>query len=216
MTLWDGTSGRGVELTIEASEGTLEDCYVGCSMAVNGVCLTVTELDKGEGEGRGTFTVGVAPETLRRTNLDDVSAGNAVNLERSLPADGRCSGHFVQGHVDGTGVVLDRWSEGESLWLKIGPPAEVMPFIVEKGFIAVDGTSLTVCDVNRSHDPQPWFTLMLIAHTQQCVTLPTRDVGDRVNIEVDVMGKYVAQAAGALIDRVNALENKVKELEGQT
>jgi len=169
----------GWSLTIRA-QIVLEGVQLGDSIAVNGTCLTVTHLTD------HTFTVGLAPETLRRTNLGDLHPGDGVNLERSLAANGRVDGHFVQGHVDGTGVIRSFDPEGDSLWVTVETPPELLRYIVPKGFIAVDGISLTVVDVLEDA-----FTFMLIAHTQQHVTLPQKPVGGRVNLEVDILGKYV-------------------------
>ena len=169
----------GWSLTIRARI-VLEGVQLGDSIAVNGTCLTVTLLTD------HTFTVGLAPETLRRTNLGDLHPGDGVNLERSLAANGRVDGHFVQGHVDGTGVIRSFEPEGDSVWVTVETPPELLHYIVPKGFIAVDGISLTVVDVLEDA-----FTFMLIAHTQQHVTLPQKPVGGRVNLEVDILGKYV-------------------------
>lgn len=169
----------GWALTINAGVA-LEGVRLGDSIAVNGTCLTVTQFD------HERFTVGCSPETLRRTNLGDLAAGDRVNLERSLAADGRIGGHFVQGHVDGTGVVRDFRPEGDSLWVTVEASPDLLRYIVPKGYIAVDGTSLTVVDVFEDR-----FTFMLVAYTQQQIVLPHRQPGDRVNIEVDVVGKYV-------------------------
>ena len=140
---WDGTVGEGWELELEAKVA-LEQASLGCSIAVNGVCLTVTEFDD------KSFKVGLAPETLRKTNLQSLSTGDPVNLERALPADGRNSGHFVQGHVDDVGVITEMVPDGDSLSITVKPPARLLPYIVPKGFIAIDGTSLTVVDVDQS------------------------------------------------------------------
>jgi len=140
MVTWDGSVSEGFELIVQAKIA-LEDAYIGCSIAVNGVCLTATALSN------SSFTVGLAPETLRRTNLGSLSPGEPINLERALRASDRNSGHFVQGHVDCVGVVSERKKEGESLWMKIQVPRKYMKYIVSKGFICVDGTSLTVCEV---------------------------------------------------------------------
>jgi riboflavin synthase len=172
--LWDGSSGEAVELTVEA-DVALEGASLGCSIAVNGVCLTVTEFD--EHCFKPWFKVGLAPETLRLSNLAAVKAGDVVNLERALASGGRNSGHFVQGHVDNVGTILKFEPEGDSLWLRIGAPAELMRYIVPKGFIAIDGTSLTVCEVNHA---EGWFTFMLVAYTQQHIIIPTKQVGDKV------------------------------------
>ena len=206
MTMWDGSTGLGTELVVDgpiASQGA----YIGCSIAVNGVCLTATEL---EIDGAPRFALGLSPETLRRTNLGALKEGDAVNLERSLAADGRNSGHYVQGHVDGTGALRRTWVEGDSLWVEIEASPDLLACIVPKGYIAVDGTSLTVCDVTEDS-----FTLMLIEHTQKCIVLPLRKPGDAVNLEVDVIAKYARRSAGdfeALSKRVADLEAKLEKL----
>lgn len=158
------------------------------------------------------FTVGVSPETVKKTNLIDLKPDSPVNLERALPANGRNSGHYVQGHVDGTGIIIDKWNEGDALWLQIEVPRNLVPFVVEKGFIAVDGTSLTICEVNSQEN---WFTLMLIPYTQQHIILPNKARGDRVNIEVDVMGKYVLRSVETLTTRISSLEEQIKELQNR-
>lgn len=204
MVLWDGSTGEGHEMTIRGKVALL-DAYIGCSIAVDGVCLTATAL------GADDFKLGISPETLRRTTLGERRVGDLVNLERSLRAEDRNSGHYVQGHVDGTGTVVEKWVEGDSLWMRLAPPPELLRFIVEKGYIAVDGTSLTVCDVDSTS-----FTLMLIEHTQKCIVLPTKDVGDPVNLEVDVMAKYSQRALGdiaRLENRIESLERRLKDLE---
>lgn len=204
LTLWDGSVGEGTELVVRSPSGLIVDgTYLGASIAINGVCTTVVEFDG------ATFKVGLAPETLRRSNLGALSAGDPVNLERSLPADGRNSGHFVQGHVDCTGTILSKDLEGESLWVKVAAPPELMRFVVPKGFIAVDGTSLTVCEVNSA---EGWFTFMLVSFTQAKIVVPLKGVGDQVNLEADVFGKYVERSMMALTDRVDALEKQVQAL----
>ncbi|KAJ1460816.1 hypothetical protein M885DRAFT_612007 [Pelagophyceae sp. CCMP2097] len=203
MKLWDGSIGDGTELIVRGQIAPL-GAYLGCSIAVDGVCLTATELAVG-GEA-DCFKVGLAPETLRRTTLGALTAGARVNLERSLAVDARNSGHYVQGHVDSTGTIIDRWSEDDSLWHKIRAPPELLPYIVKKGYITVDGTSLTVCEVDLQ---EGWFTLMLVGHTQQCIVLPTKAVGTPVNLEVDVMAKYAQSAVQALEQRVADLEKKL-------
>ena len=169
----------GWSLTIQAQE-VLEGTRLGDSIAINGTCLTVTHLTDRE------FTVGLSPETLRRTNLGDLQSGDGVNLERSLAANGRLDGHFVQGHIDGTGVIRSFKPEGDSVWVTIETTEELLRYIVPKGYIAVDGISLTVVDVFSDA-----FTFMLIAYTQMQVALPNKPLGSRVNLEVDILGKYV-------------------------
>lgn len=163
-----------------AAASVLADVQLGHSIAINGTCLTVTEFTP------QSFTVGLSPETLRCTNLGELLTDAEVNLERSLAANGRIGGHFVQGHVDGTGVITKKQAEGDSLWLTIDPAPDLLRLIVPKGYVAIDGTSLTVVDVTSKH-----FTFMLVAYTQTHITLPRKPIGDRVNIEVDILGKYV-------------------------
>ena len=163
-----------------SAEKVLQGTKLGDSIAVNGTCLTVTEMSETH------FTMGVAPETLRRTNLGDLKVGDVVNLERSLPANGRMDGHFVQGHVDGTGVIRAMRRDGDSLWVEVSLSAELMRYIIVKGYLAIDGTSLTVVDVWEDG-----FSFMLIAYTQEKIVIARKKVGDRLNIEVDMMGKYI-------------------------
>lgn len=180
-----------------------------CSICVSGVCLTATELDMEKNQ----FKVGLAPETLRKTYLEELTAGDAVNLERASEIGGRNSGHFVQGHVDGVGVVKDRWLDEDSLCYKIQVDnPDVLRYIVPKGFIAIDGTSLTVVDVNME---EKWFSFMLVEYTQKKIIIPAKQPGDKVNLEVDVLGKYSETALAALLPRLEALEAKVESLEKQ-
>ena len=198
MSAWDspGTMVKGVTLTI-AGKVALEGAYDGCSIAVNGVCLTVTNFDK------DSFKVGVAPETLRLTNLGELKTGSPVNLERAAAIDGRNSGHMVQGHVDNVGTILDKWADNESLFIKVKAPKELMKYIVPKGFIAIDGTSLTVCEVNTA---ESWFTFMLIEYTQKHIIVPQKALGDKVNLEVDVVSKYVERSLGNIQERLERIE----------
>ena len=168
----------GWHLTV-AGPLAASDAALGDSIAVNGVCLTVARIQG------ATLAFGLAPETLNRTNLGDLKPGDPVNLERSLPADGRIGGHFVQGHIDGTGMLAGRTPDGDSLRIAVSAPPDVLRYLVPKGYVAVDGTSLTVIDVQGDR-----FTFMLVAYTQQHIALPTRKLGDRVNLEVDVLAKY--------------------------
>lgn len=203
MTLWDGSTGKGTELTVKANV-VLEEAYLGCSICVSGVCLTATELSDGE------FKVGLAPETLRRTYFPNLKPGDAVNLERASEIGGRNSGHFVQGHVDGTGEIIDKWQDEDSLFFKVRVDKESIPFIVPKGFIAIDGTSLTVCDVDTA---ESWFTFMLVDYTQHKIVVTKKSIGEQLNLEVDVLGKYSQTALAALLPRLEALEAKVHTLE---
>ncbi len=160
----------------------LQDTRLGDSIAVNGVCLTVTA------RADDWFSIGVSPETLRRTNLGLLRVGDPVNLERSLTAGGRMGGHYVQGHIDGTGSITSIIPDGESRRVTIRPPRNLLPYIVEKGFIAVDGVSLTVAEMDTTS-----FTVALIAYTQGAVIMGQQQVGAHVNLEVDIIAKYVAR-----------------------
>ena len=176
------------DLTLSA-ETVLDGVKLGDSIAVNGVCLTVTAFDD------KTFTVGLAPETLARTNLGDLDQGDPVNLERSLLPTTRLGGHFVQGHVDATGVIKSFRPDNDALWLTIETDPALMRYIVTKGYVAIDGTSLTVVDTGPD-----WFNVTLINYTQPKIILPRKKPGDRVNLEVDILAKYVErlhQAPGA-------------------
>ena len=172
----------GLRLVIRASL-VLAALRLGESIAVSGTCLTVVE------RGRNTFAVDCSPETLRRTTLGELGVGSQVHLERPLAADGRFGGHFVQGHVDGTGRVLWQRREGDSLIVAYTAPVEVAPYLVPKGSVTVDGVSLTVVDCSPTQ-----FTVALIPHTLAVTRFDRLTTGDRVNLEADVLAKYVAKA----------------------
>jgi riboflavin synthase len=165
-----------------AADRVLTGLELGSSIAVNGVCLTVTTLTK------GGFSVDIMPETAKRSNLGQLSPGDRVNLERPLALGGALGGHLVQGHVDATGRVASLRREGEAVLATFEAPPEVMRYVVEKGFIAVDGVSLTVTD--RDSDS---FQVSLVTFTRQNTVLGERRVGDMVNLEVDIIAKYVEQ-----------------------
>jgi riboflavin synthase len=173
---------RGIShgrLTVEAKK-VLEDAKPGDSIAVNGACLTVTLISK------DNFSVEVMPETIRRTNLGSLHYGEPVNLERAMLAEGRFGGHFVQGHVDDVGKVMSLRPEEDAVIARISAPAHLMPYIVNKGFIAVDGVSLTVIDYDDFS-----FSVSLVTYTREHTTLDNLKPGDMVNIEVDIIAKYV-------------------------
>jgi riboflavin synthase len=155
----------------------------GDSVAINGVCLTVSA------RGAGEIAADVGPETLRVTTLGTLASGAVVNLERPLRADGRLGGHFVQGHVDGVGELEARRPEAEFEWLTVGFPAELASYLVSKGSIAVDGVSLTVAQLDTGR-----FDVQIVPYTLEHTNLRTIQVGDRVNLECDIVGKYVARA----------------------
>jgi len=166
-------------LNIEANK-VVENTKPGDSISVSGVCLTVISISKSD------FSVEVMPETIRRTNLDRLHYGDKVNLERAVPADGRFGGHFVQGHVDDIGKVLSVKPEEGAFVARISAPAHLMPYVVGKGFIAVDGVSLTVIDCDDFS-----FSVSLVAYTQKHTTLGIIRPADVVNLEVDIIAKYV-------------------------
>jgi len=159
------------------------EVVAGESLAVNGVCLTVVDI------GNGDVDADIGPETARVTTLGSLHAGQPVNLERSMKADGRLGGHFVQGHVDGTGVVESMRPDGESHWLTISFDRSLAPYLIRKGSIAVDGVSLTLAGLGNGV-----FDVMIIPFTWANTALASLKSGDRVNIECDMIGKYVARA----------------------
>lgn len=158
----------------------LEGTKIGDSIAVNGVCLTVTSL-KADG-----FSADVMPETLRRTNLGKLSIGAEVNLERAMAAGGRFGGHIVSGHIDGTGVIKSLKPEGNAVWVSINAAPDILRLIVEKGSICIDGISLTVAYVDDKE-----FRVSIIPHTGSETTLLAKKAGDIVNLENDIVGKYI-------------------------
>jgi riboflavin synthase len=171
-------------LVVNASE-VVKSMQVGDSIAVNGVCLTATTFDS------GSFSVDVMQETLGRSNLGSLSAGNRVNLEMPLTLGSYVGGHLVQGHIDDTGKLISIRQERDARIFRYSAAPDVMRYIVEKGFIAVDGISLTV--VNRTAD---YFEVSIVTHTYENTSLGDRKVGDMVNLEVDIIAKYVEQLAG--------------------
>ena len=169
----------GNAMTVRASK-VLEDVKLGDSISVNGACLTAVDFSKSE------FSVDLSPETMRRTTLGQLSVGGPVNLERALLASDRMGGHIVQGHVDGTGRVMSIKTDGDSIVFRIRVPKRLNRYIVEKGFVAVDGISLTVVKRGASS-----FTLAVIPYTLENTNLSAVSVGDRVNLEADILAKYV-------------------------
>ncbi len=172
-------------MTVRATQVT-EDLKLGDSIAVNGTCLTAVSFDRTE------FSVDLSPETVRRTSLGRLSVGGPVNLERALLASDRMGGHIVQGHVDGTGRIMSTKRDGDSTIFRIRVPKRLNRYIVEKGFVAVDGISLTVVKIGASS-----FTLAVIPYTLKNTNLAALSVGDRVNLEADILAKYVE----SLLDR---------------
>lgn len=164
--------------------GSTEGLAHGGSIAVNGVCLTATDIDGAD------FSVDVMGETLLRSTIGGLAAGDPVNLERCVQAGGRLDGHVVQGHVDGVGELLEREPLGNWDRLRFGVPAGLARYIAEKGSIAVDGVSLTVTAVSPAPEPAPWFEVGLIPTTLAETGLGAKSIGARVNLEVDVLAKY--------------------------
>jgi len=170
----------------------LEDLKEGASIAVNGVCLTAVDLTP------DSFAADLAPETLRRSNLGDLTQGSRVNLERPVTPTTRLSGHIVQGHVDATGELISIEPLGdENYWLKLRAPAELDRYLVHKGSIAIDGISLTIASL----DPGPTIGVTIIPHTYANTTLGSTRAGARLNLEVDVIAKHVEKLLGRNFSR---------------
>lgn len=213
------SGGNGVSIVIGNCSSILGDVHLGDSISTDGVCLTVTEFD----EERTKFKVGVAPETLRRTNLGDLKTGSKVNLERAVTSDVRLGGHIVQGHVDTVASIVGRVADGNAITFTFKlRDAEYMNYIVEKGFISVDGTSLTVTAVDYTKNE---FSIMMVSYTQTKVVLPLKELGSFVNIEVDLTGKLIEKQIQINLEGQignsqsplhklieNLIEKKVKEL----
>lgn len=176
--------GNSGQIAIRA-EKVLEGTKIGDSIAVNGICLTVTSL---QADG---FTADVMAETIRRSSLGESKAGDAVNLERAMAAGGRFGGHIVSGHIDGTGTISSYKKEENAVWVTIETTPEILQLIVEKGSICIDGISLTVAGVGSSE-----FQVSVIPHTGEETTLLKKKPGSLVNLENDVVGKYVQKLLG--------------------
>ena len=174
----------GGQLAIDCRK-VVEDVALGDSIAVNGVCLTVTSFDKNH------FTANVMPETVRRTSLSELKKGSPVNLERALTLASRLGGHIVSGHIDGTGKIVAFQEEGNAILMKIAAGPELLRYVVEKGSVALDGISLTVAAVTNKD-----FTVSLIPHTREVTNLGSKKAGSTINIETDVLGKYVEKMLG--------------------
>lgn len=173
------SNGISSQLCISANK-ILEDTKIGDSIAVNGVCLTVTSIKS------NLFTADVMAETLRRSNLGNLIPQSKVNLERAMPANGRFGGHIVSGHIDGTGTIVETKPEGNAVWIKINCSNNLLKYIIHKGSITIDGISLTVAKVTDSD-----FSVSIIPHTAANTTLLQKKSGDVVNLENDVVGKYI-------------------------
>lgn len=170
---------KSSRLTLQGSV-IFEDMHIGDSVAVNGVCLTVTDMTS------NTFTADVMAETLRRSSLGSLTKGSKVNMERAMAANGRFGGHIVSGHIDGTGEIESFVREDNAVWVTIKAPSDILKYIIEKGSIAIDGISLTVAYVDSR-----CFKVSLIPHTAGNTTLLAKKAGDIVNLENDIVGKYI-------------------------
>lgn len=171
---------KGNDFLVIDARQVLEDLKQGDSIAINGVCLTVTEFNK------DSFKVDIMTETLKLTNLNTLSILDKVNLERAMRLDGRVGGHLVSGHIDGLGKIVDKVVEGENCIFEISVATELSKYIIKKGSVAVEGISLTVAEVNVER-----FKICLIPHTLKETTLGKKNIGNLLNIEVDMLGKYV-------------------------
>ena len=172
-------SSESCRIQISASK-VLENTNIGDSIAVNGVCLTVTDMTK------SSFSADVMAETVRRTSLAELKSGGRVNLERAMSAEGRFGGHIVSGHIDGTGIISDFKKEDNAVWITISADSSILKYIVEKGSVAIDGVSLTVAEITDK-----FFRVSIIPHTQSETTLISKKIGSKVNLECDIIGKYV-------------------------
>ena len=237
-TSTDGSSG-GLTFTIsvpppapsdsssEAAEPFLHSAQLGDSICINGTCLTITTLPS-----PSTFTVGVVPETLRRTNLGQLDTNSRVNLERSVTASTRMGGHFVQGHVDCTATIASVTPDGDGLLFRFQLPQQqqqngagaganaagygygyLTRYIVEKGYVCVDGASLTVTAVN---DREGWFEIMFIKYTSEKVVTASKKAGDKVNVEIDIVGKYVERSVEGYLSGLLAPEEDAEAQKGGT
>ena len=185
--------GKVVKINMGSSSGTidiqakkvLDNSKIGDSIAVNGVCLTATKING------NVFTADVMAETFRRSSLGSLSSGSYVNLERAMSADGRFGGHIVSGHIDGTGNIIDIQAEENAIWYTISASTDLLKYIVEKGSVALDGISLTVAYVDSE-----CFKVSIIPHTKAETILQYKKRGDIINIECDVVGKYVEKLLG--------------------
>ena len=170
---------NSIKLTVSASK-IMSDMHIGDSIATNGICLTVTSFDS------SSYTVDVMPETMMMTNFKNLKVNDAVNLERALPANGRLGGHIVSGHIDGLGTIIKKYNDDKAIRMSFATIPSILELIVKKGSIAIDGISLTVTDVDSTS-----FSVSIIEHTQGETTLTSKKIGDTVNLENDVIGKYV-------------------------
>ncbi len=197
---------KSVTLEIGACK-VLQDTHVGDSICSNGVCLTVTKMSSTSDDGTmGWFKADVMPETVRRTSLSRLKLGSEINLERALTLNTRLGGHIVSGHVDGTGNIVSRKQDDNAIWLWIECDSQLMRYIVPKGSITIQGISLTVAKVEGTQ-----FAVSLIPHTQEVTTLHAARVGDMVNLETDIIAKYVEKLLAIPDDNLNEKMNLYRQ-----
>lgn len=186
--------GDGIRITVHIPRDW-SDLKHGDSIAVSGVCLTATDL------GTGWFSADVMKQSLAMTCIGNLASGTAVNLERAMSANGRLGGHIVQGHVDGTGTILQVRPGAQWRVLRIGIPTALAPLVADKGSIAVDGVSLTVSAVSEAQSAQPWFEVSFIPETLTATILGQRQIGDAVNVETDILARHVQRLMMYSMDR---------------
>lgn len=192
-------AGDSIVLRIAADQ-ILRDVQLGDSIAVNGICLTVTAYDK------SSFTVDVMPETVYKTNLKDLIAGSVVNLERAMSPNKRFGGHFVAGHVDGVATLVDKKSQDNAVYFKFKIEPALTAYMISKGSIAIDGISLTLIEVTKDT-----FTVSIIPHTLEKTNLVVKQIGQTINIEVDMIGKFVEKAVRNMLDKNNSSNTSITE-----
>jgi len=192
---------KSIVLTIEATK-VLEDVRLGDSIATNGVCLTVTSFKQDE------FTVDVMPETMRHSSLGELKVASEVNLERALRLGDRLGGHLVSGHIDGLGIIKAKRREDNAIVVTIEAPNDILKYIIHKGSIAIDGVSLTVANLGDDS-----FDISLIPHTSQVTLLGQKEIGAKVNLEVDMIGKYVERMLNSKEENNKKSDIDIKLLE---
>lgn len=190
------SSGKGKRLAVDA-DFILDGTDIGDSIAVSGACLTVVEI------GKSRFEVDISPETLEKTTFGNAGTGDRVNIERALRLSDRLDGHLVSGHIDGLGTIARKKMEGNAVLISVGVPESLSRYIIKKGSVAVDGVSLTVnnCD-------EGWFEVSIIPHTGKLTTMGFKEKGAHVNIETDLIGKYIERFAGSRFNSENDKASK--------
>lgn len=191
--------GDSMVLTIEAKD-VLLDAAIGDSIAVNGICLTVTSFNN------ASFTVDVMPETMYRSNLKDLQVGSKVNLERAMSPNKRFGGHFVAGHVDGVATLIEKKPIDNAIYFKFKTDSSLASYMIEKGSIAIDGISLTLVEVTEDT-----FSVSIIPHTLEKTNLLTKQIKDTINVEVDMIGKFVEKAVTNILTKKDSKLTNISE-----